>query len=124
MVDLQKITKNGWILIQFAIFVALLVFISLFRSNRADEYKRSIRTLTEQRDSLRDVVNVRQQSIDSLSLIVDKTNKKFDTINYQNDVLKKKLNKYEKTITDVRYMSIDDNIILLTKQLSEEDRSQ
>ena len=124
MVDLTKITKNGLIMIQAIIWVVLLSFILLFKSNRADEYKRSIRTLTEQRDSLRNAISVRQHSIDSLSSIVAREQQRFDTINFQNSVLKKKLNKYEKIVADVRYMSVDDNIILLTKQLSEEDRSQ
>ena len=120
----EFIAKNKSTIITSALWIAIILFLVVFNTKKQDNYKESIKYLTQQKDSLKHSINAREQKIDSLVVAIDNSQQHFDTINFQDSILKKKLKKYEKSITDIRLMSIDDNILLLTKQLSEEDRTK
>ena len=118
---LPVITKNQLFAIISGALVVFIIVLLLFPVKNSSDYRKSVKILTIQRDSLKSVISSRDKKISDLTTTVQNSEMKLDTVNFVNLILKQKIQKYEKTFVDVRNMSTDDGILFLTKYLSEED---
>lgn len=117
---LPVVTRDQWFLIAIIILVIAIAILIIFPVRNSSAYRKSIKSLTEQRDSLKASIYNQEQLISEQARVVKLAEMKLDTVNFVNSILKQKIKKYEKTYLDVRNMSTDDGILFLTKYLSEE----
>jgi hypothetical protein len=118
---LSKTYKNKLIIATNILWLMIVLVLVVFYIKKPNNYKESIKSLTSQRDSLKVVVIYREYILDSLKSEIDKQKVELFRVDFQKEILEKKLKKYEQTYTRINDMSIDGNIELLTKYLSEKD---
>ena len=117
---LPVITKNQWFLITTALWIVIIIVLVMFPVRKSVDYRKSVKALTIQRDSLKSVIDIRNGEITSLTALVENSEMKLDTVNFVNSILTNKLKKYEKDYVRVNGMSIDDNIKFLSDYISAE----
>jgi hypothetical protein len=117
---LPIVTEDKWLKGCIILLFIVICIICLFPARNSSDYRKVIKGLTEERDSLKSAVITQETEITALSTSIKASEMKLDTANFVNSILKQKIKKYEKTFVDVRNMSTDDGILFLTKYLSEE----
>jgi hypothetical protein len=120
MIKLPVITKNQWFIATIVLLVIVILILLLFPARKSSEYRKTVKALTAQRDSFKEVIAGREADINALEILVNAGEIKLDTVNFLNNILNQKIKKYEKDITHVNSASTDDNIIFLSKYLSTE----
>jgi septal ring factor EnvC (AmiA/AmiB activator) len=120
MINLDFFTKNRLFLISTGLWIVILFTVVTCNTNNSSSNRKLIKSITHSQDSLKSVLKDREKDISILTELVKKTEMKLDTINFTNDILKKKIQKYEKAYSSIYSMSTDDNILFLAKYLSTE----
>ena len=117
---LPVIKKNQWFAAVSGALIVIIIVLLLFPVKNSSDYRKSVKILTIQRDSLKSVLSSRDKKISDLTTTVQNSEMKLDTVNFVNSILSNKLKKYEKDFILVNTMSIDDNIEFLSRYLSAE----
>jgi len=101
------------------IVILLSLFTYLSIANRLN-YKKSITTLTRQKDSLQSLILNRDSLVLNTLKELNKTDSLYINLYFDKQLLEKTIqNKNEKNNSYIRNLGIDGNIQLLTKYLSE-----
>jgi len=116
----MNLSKNKWIIISNCLWIVIVLCLIVFNSQKPSEYKKSIKLLTQQKDSLKTVINEREYRIKTLTTKVEQSEQRLDTVNFVRAILEQKLLKYEKDHSHISTMSTDDNIKFLSDYLSKE----
>lgn len=106
-----------------AIMLIVIVGVLIYTFNGSINYKRDIKDIRREKDSLQAIISNRQEEIDSLTFKINSF-VIIDTIKYRQEIIEKIKKRYESNINIIYTNSRNKNIELLSRNLSERDSSK
>ena len=102
----------------------LLLLLGIFSYQNSTDYKKLMESLTQEKDSLKNVILIKEKDIETQLKKVermDSLQSRINTLEWSRDILKKTIKRNAENYNYIKHLSTDNNIKLLSKQLSSEN---